>query len=458
LFHFAKTLYLLSSYDLCVYLHCDPVFSHTDRDALSEALDGNRSDHSVYDAEHSGQNGIGDTKKRTSSSDLSTDDNFSSSALQSKHEHMNRDALSIDDRSVKSGDESDGAESTSGKSGSIDSTCTENDSIWIPPEAADKEYEADSVSGKIAYADDDDDYSDGIKWGRSSFPATNEEQEVSHNTRDERESAMLDAMNGQLKILVSRFLASAGISFSKGESGESWLDILTSLSWEAALLIKPDASKGKEMDPGSYIKVKCIASGTRRQSEVIKGLVFKKNAAHKHMPTSCHNPRLLLLKGVLGHSDVGLSSFNSMDQEKDHLERAISKMMEICSPNVILVEKTVSRDIQELLLKEGVTLIFDMKLNRLERIARCTGSPIISFSEVLDKPKLKRCDSFHIEKFIEEHNSASDGGKRLSKTLMFLEGFPKPLGCTVCLVHNCSIYNTFMHFDLIHFVHKICSS
>lgn len=74
------------------------------RDALSEALDGNRSDHSVYDAEHSGQNGIGDTKKRTSSSDLSTDDNFSSSALQSKHEHMNHDALSIDDRSVKSGE------------------------------------------------------------------------------------------------------------------------------------------------------------------------------------------------------------------------------------------------------------------------------------------------------------------------------------------------------------------
>ena len=49
-------------------------------------------------------------------------------------------------------------------------------------------------------------------------------------------------------------------------------------------------------------------------SEVIKGLVFKKNAAHKHMPTSCHSPRLLLLKGVLGHSDVGLSSFNSMGQ------------------------------------------------------------------------------------------------------------------------------------------------
>ncbi|XP_006659026.1 putative 1-phosphatidylinositol-3-phosphate 5-kinase FAB1D [Oryza brachyantha] len=402
------------------------------RDALSEATDGNHSDHNVSDAEHSGYNGIGDAKKRRSSSNLSTDDNYSS-ASPSKHEDMSRDALSIDDHSVKSGDDSDGAESTNGKNGTMDSSCVENDSIWIPPEAADKDDEAESVSTNIAYDDDDDDYGDGIKWGQSSFPATNEEEEASTNPRDERENAMLDAMNGQLKILVSRFLASAGISFSKGESGESWLDILTSLSWEAALLIKPDASEGKEMDPGSYIKVKCIASGTRRQSEVIKGLVFKKNAAHKHMPTSCHNPRLLLLKGVLGHSDVGLSSFNSMDQEKDHLERAISKMMEICSPNVILVEKTVSRDIQELLLKEGVTLILDMKLNRLKRIARCTGSPIISFSEVLDRPKLKRCDSFHIEKFIEDHNNVSDGGKRLSKTLMFLEGFPRPLGCTILL-------------------------
>uniref|UniRef100_A0A0D9X3H2 1-phosphatidylinositol-3-phosphate 5-kinase n=1 Tax=Leersia perrieri TaxID=77586 RepID=A0A0D9X3H2_9ORYZ len=416
----------------CAQQDMDPLHNPT-RDALSEDFDGNRSDHNVFDAEHSGQNGIGDTKKRRSSSNLSTDDNFSSSTLQSKHEGVSRDAISIDDRSVKSGDDSDGAESTNGKSGNLDSTCVENDSIWIPPEAADKDAEAESVSANIAYDDDDDDYSDGIKWGQSSFPAINEEQEASTSPRDERENAMLDAMNGQLKILVSRFLASAGISFSKGESGESWLDILTSLSWEAALLIKPESNKGKEMDPGSYIKVKCIASGTRRQSEVIKGLVFKKNAAHKHMPTSCHNPKLLLLKGVLGHSDVGLSSFNSMDQEKDHLERDISKMMEICSPNVILVEKTVSRDIQEILLKEGVTLIFDMKLNRLKRIARCTGSPIISFSEVLDRPKLKRCDSFHMEKFVEEHNNASDGGKRSSKTLVFLEGFPKPLGCTILL-------------------------
>uniref|UniRef100_A0ACD6AI51 Uncharacterized protein n=1 Tax=Avena sativa TaxID=4498 RepID=A0ACD6AI51_AVESA len=408
--------------------------SHATREVSSEVLDGTLKNHNVHDADHLGHNGSRHSAK-SSSSNMSTDDNFSSDALLHKNKDVNRDASSPsgDDRSSRSGDDSDGAESTNGKSNNTEPTGLENESFWIPPEAADKGDETESVTGNIAYDDDDDDYGDGIKWGQSSFPATGEEHESSPNPRDERENAMLEAMNGQLKILVSRFLASAGIPFEKGDNTESWLDIVTSLSWEAALLIKPDAKIGNEMDPGSYIKVKCVASGTRWQSEVIKGLVFKKNTAHKHMPTNCHNPRLLLLKGVLGHSGAGLSSFSSMDQEKDHLERTISKVMEICSPNVIMVEKTVSRDIQEVLLREGCTLILDMKLSRLQRIARCTGSPILSFPEVLNNPKLKQCDYFHTEKFVEEHNSDGEGGKRLSKTLMFLEGFPRPLGCTILL-------------------------
>ncbi|TVU43798.1 hypothetical protein EJB05_10293, partial [Eragrostis curvula] len=403
----------------------------TTGEAASEVSDGDYNHRSPHDAEHFGQNEAGVSTKY--SNNLSTYDSFSSYTSLLKHGGISRrpSTSSIDDRSTKSGDDSDGAESTNGRS---NSSTEVSDTIWIPPEAADKEDETESFARSIAYDDDDDDYSDGIKWGQSSFPATADENQANTNiARLEREKAMLEAMNGQLKILVSRFLASAGIPSSKGEGSDDWLDIVTALSWEAALLIKPDASVGKEMDPGSYIKVKCIASGNRRQSEVIKGLVFKKNTAHKHMPTTCHNPRLLLLQGVLGHSDVGLSSFNSMGQEKDLLERAISKMMEICSPNVIMVEKTVSRNIQELLLKEGVSLILDMKLHRLQRIARCTGSPIISFSEVLDRPNLKQCDYFHIEKFIEEHNSNSEGGKMPSKTLMFLEGFPRPLGCTILL-------------------------
>ncbi|KAG0492286.1 hypothetical protein HPP92_005684 [Vanilla planifolia] len=102
------------------------------------------------------------------------------------------------------------------------------------------------------------------------------------------------------------------------------------------------------MDPGSYIKVKCVATGDRSESKVIKGLVFKKNTAHKHMPTKLKNPRLLLVKGNLGPREFGLSSFDSMDQEKDAL-KFVNEMIESCHPNLVLVEKSVSRDIQEFL-------------------------------------------------------------------------------------------------------------
>lgn len=336
--------------------------------------------------------------------------------------------LPDDAQSTRAGDHSDGRDNAVGSSSAPFLSNFEKDHlIWIPPEPEVMEDDMDSV----AKYDDDDDYGDGIKWGQPSS-LSNEEYGNYYSYKEERQKAMLEAMNGQFKILVSRFLASEGLAFSGREGDENWLEIVASLSWEAALLVKPDASEGRAMDPGSYVKVKCIASGTRNQSQVINGLVFKKNAAHKHMPIKFKNPRLLLLQGALGHSAVGLSSFNSMEQEKDHL-KSIIEMIEIYQPNVVLVEKSVSRDIQESLLAKGITLVFDMKPSRLLRIARCTASPIISSADNLMKVKLKQCDSFHIERFVEEHNICGEGGKRPSKTLMFFEGFPKPLGCTILL-------------------------
>nr|XP_010910903.1 1-phosphatidylinositol-3-phosphate 5-kinase FAB1A [Elaeis guineensis] len=338
--------------------------------------------------------------------------------------------MSGDVQSTRVGDDSDGTENAFDSSSPAFLSNFEKDPlIWTPPEPEDMEDDIDSV----ANFDDDDDYGDGTKWGQpSSLSSLDEENGSAYSFKEERQKAMLEAMNGQFKILASRLLASEGLNFSGREGGESWLDIVASLSWEAALLIKPDASEGRAMDPGSYVKVKCIASGTRNQSQVIKGLVFKKNAAHKRMPTKFRNPRLLLLQGALGHSAVGLSSFDSMEKEKNHL-KSIIEMIETCQPNVVLVEKTVSRDIQESLLAKGITLVFDMKLPRLIRIARCTASPIICSADILMKLKLKQCESFHIERFVEEHNICGEGGKRPSKTLMFFEGFPKPLGCTILL-------------------------
>lgn len=116
----------------------------------------------------------------------------------------------------------------------------------------------------------------------------------------------------------------------------------------------------------------------------------------------------------------------------------------MCHPHVVLVEKSVSRDIQESILKKGMTLVFDMKLHRLERVARCTGSPILSL-DTLTSQKLKQCDSFYIEKFVEELAGSGEGGKKPSKTLMFIEGCPTRLGCTVSLLFSCKCFSSQMN-------------
>ncbi|KAK7256193.1 hypothetical protein RIF29_29631 [Crotalaria pallida] len=84
----------------------------------------------------------------------------------------------------------------------------------------------------------------------------------------------------------------------------------------------------------------------------------------------------------------------------------------------------------------SVTFIIYLRLCRspsaLQRVARCTGSPILSCDNLIGQ-KLRHCDVIYFEKFVEEQDAAGEGGKRPIKTLMFIEGSPTRLGCTVLL-------------------------
>ncbi|KAF7812066.1 putative 1-phosphatidylinositol-3-phosphate 5-kinase FAB1D isoform X1 [Senna tora] len=257
----------------------------------------------------------------------------------------------------------------------------------------------------------------------------------SHRLKEEKQRAMEEVMNEKFNAIVVELLKSSGVSsFDEGE--KSWVNIVTSLSWEAATFLKPDAIGDNAINPDRCVKIKCIASGSCGQSELIRGLVFKKHAAHKHMPTKYKNARLLLIRGMLGDSFSGLSSFNSMEQEKSYMKSTI-ELVEMCHPNVILVERTVPRDMLEAILAKGMTLVHDMKLHRLERVSRCTGSPILSCDD-LNVQKLSHCKNVYFEKFAEEHYGSGEAGKRPIKTFMFIEGCPTRLGCTILLkgTHN----------------------
>ncbi|XP_075523297.1 1-phosphatidylinositol-3-phosphate 5-kinase FAB1B-like isoform X1 [Primulina tabacum] len=307
-----------------------------------------------------------------------------------------------------------------------------NGVLWLPPEPEDEEDEREAV----LFEDDDDGDATG-EWGylRSSSSFGSGEYRSRDKSNEEHKKVIKNVVDGHFRALIVQLLQVENLHTAEETDGESWVEIITVLSWEAATLLKPDMSKGEQMDPGGYVKVKCLASGRRSESMVVKGVVCKKNVAHRRMTSNIEKPRVLMLGGALEYQRVSnaLSSFDTLlQQEMDHLKMAVAKI-DAHHPDILLVEKSVSRHAQEYLLAKDISLVLNIKKPLLERIARCTGGQIAPSIDNLSSQKLGYCDMFHVERLLEEHGTAGQGGKKLVKTLMYFEGCPKPFGCTILL-------------------------
>ncbi|CAA3013956.1 1-phosphatidylinositol-3-phosphate 5-kinase FAB1A-like [Olea europaea subsp. europaea] len=309
----------------------------------------------------------------------------------------------------------------------------DNGLLWHPPEPEDEEDEREP----FLFDDDDGVREDSTgEWSylRSSSFGSGESRSRDRSNEEHRK-AMKKIVDGHFRALITQLLQVEDLPVTEDSNQKSWLDIITALSWEAATSLKPDTSMGGGMDPGGYVKVKCIACGHRNDSTVVKGVVCKKNVAHRRMISKVDKARLLLLGGALEYQRVAnhLSSFDTLlQQEMDHLKMSVAKI-DAHHPNVLLVEKSVSRYAQDYLLAKDISLVLNVKRALLQRIARCTGADIVPSIDHLTDPKLGYCDSFHVEKFLEEHGSAGHNRKNSTRTLMFFEGCPKPLGCTILL-------------------------
>lgn len=135
-----------------------------------------------------------------------------------------------------------------------------NGLLWLPPEPEDEDDEREA-----SLFDDDDDDATG-EWGylHSNSFGTGEYRNRDRSSEEHRR-AMKNVVEGHFRALVSQLLQVENLTVGDYDETESWLDIITSLSWEAATLLKPDTSKSGGMDPGGYVKIKCIASGSRNE-------------------------------------------------------------------------------------------------------------------------------------------------------------------------------------------------
>ncbi|CAH8356938.1 unnamed protein product [Eruca vesicaria subsp. sativa] len=305
-----------------------------------------------------------------------------------------------------------------------------NGLLWVPPDPENEEDERES----LLFDEEDNEVDVSGAWGylRPSTSFGSGEFRSEDRTSEEHKKTMKNVVDGHFRALLAQLLQVDNLPVSDEDGKEGWLEIITSLSWEAANLLKPDMSKSGGMDPGGYVKVKCLASGFRHDSMVVKGVVCKKNVAHRRMKAKIEKARLLILGGALEYQRVSnqFSSFDTLlQQEKEHLKMAVAKI-HAERPNILLVEKSVSRFAQEYLLAKDISLVLNIKRPLLERIARCTGAQIIPSVDHLSSQKLGYCENFRVDRFLEEHGQV---GKKAVTTFMYFEGCPRPLGFTILL-------------------------
>ncbi|XP_022882037.1 putative 1-phosphatidylinositol-3-phosphate 5-kinase FAB1C isoform X3 [Olea europaea var. sylvestris] len=311
-----------------------------------------------------------------------------------------------------------------------------NSLIWLPPPPDDVSSEAEN--NFFTYEDEDDEVGE-----LGAMFSTTDSLDSMFLTKKKlnhvHKEPLKAAVQGYFRSLVVQLLHAHGILASKENYAEDWLDVIMEIAWQAANFVKPDTSRGGSMDPCDYVKVKCVASGSPRESMFIKGVVCSKNIKHKRMTSQYKNPRLLLLGGALEYQRVPnqLASFDTLlQQENDHLKMIVSKI-EAHRPNVLLVEKSVSSFAQEHLLAKEISLVLNVKRPLLEWIARCTGATLTPSIDHLSTTRLGNCELFHLEKVSEGHEPLNQFNKKPCKTLMFFEGCPRRLGCTVVLKGSC---------------------
>lgn len=137
-----------------------------------------------------------------------------------------------------------------------------NGVLWLPPEPEDEEDEREA----LIFEDDGDGDAAG-EWGylNSSNSSGSGEFRSREKSNEEHKRAMKSVVEGHFRALVAQLLQVENLLSEDENDKESWLEIIIALSWEAATLLKPDMSQGGQMDPGRYVKVKCLASGLRSE-------------------------------------------------------------------------------------------------------------------------------------------------------------------------------------------------
>ncbi|DBA03369.1 TPA: hypothetical protein N0F65_004646 [Lagenidium giganteum] len=240
-----------------------------------------------------------------------------------------------------------------------------------------------------------------------------------------------------------------------------WMQIINLFALRAAATIMCSPDRGDSMDVMEYVRIKSVQGGRVQDSFYIDGVLVHKSLARKGMRSDIENPRILLIASELDYhrKKEAISSLESVAvQEVEYMHIVAEKIMTL-HPDVVLFGGHVHRVAEELLFKENVAVVKNVRLVDLQRIARCTGASLLTSYDHVDKITEKgvigTCKRFYVMISDQEPRSVRrltitklpNGGygvddsmdpmgsrkKRPQRQNIVFDGGITSKGCTICL-------------------------
>ena len=158
------------------------------------------------------------------------------------------------------------------------------------------------------------------------------------------------------------------------------------------------------------IKVEKKAGGSIKDSEVIQGIVLDKEIVHGGMPRKVSKAKIALINSALEinktETDAKINISNPqqlkvfLDEENRMLKSMVDKIIS-CGANVVLCQKGIDDMAQHYLAKAGVIAVRRIKESDLTKLAKATGTKIVTNLDDLSEAELGVADVVE-EKKVEE--------------------------------------------------------
>jgi hypothetical protein len=154
-------------------------------------------------------------------------------------------------------------------------------------------------------------------------------------------------------------------------------------------------------------------------------MVLENNVADRRMKTNILNPRIVLVEGSLTF-DFTKRSFLDIDsimKQEKHFLKNIEKSILSSKPEVMVVGGDVSRKIVERIRDLGCTVIMNVDIDEMKRLAWMTQTILVPSVEFLDETfKVGTCEEFIVQAQLDYNIYSKSTSHYFTKYNVFFRG------------------------------------